>query len=292
MRGRLHLVFAIVFLFSASLFAQTETTTGSIGGFVTDNSGGALPGVTVTARNANTGMTRMSVTELDGKYQLPLLSPGTYTVTAELAGLGNAQRDKATVLLGTATKVDLVLRPQVAETITVTAESPVVDVTETASSEAVTQNEISNLPILGRDFKDLVLLTPGVSTAFGGRVSLVGARGTAVDYNIDGANANSDFFAEERGGTAAPYVFSQAAIREFRVIRNTYSAEYSRGGGGTMNAITKSGTNDLQGELFYYHRDEEWADERDVANIDEFFSPRNADQYGFAVGGPIMRDKL
>jgi outer membrane receptor protein involved in Fe transport len=292
MKGRFWLVVAMVLVTALPLFSQTETTTGSINGVVTDNTGAALPGVTVEATNTQTGLNRSVVTEGDGTYTIPLLPPGTYRVSAALEGLGNAQKDSATVLLGTATKVDLSIRPQVSETITVTADTPVVDTTESASSEAVTQNEIENLPILGRDFKDLVLLTPGVATAFGGRVSLVGARGTAVDYNIDGANANSDFFAEERGGTAAPYVFSQAAIREFQVIRNTYSAEYARGGGGTMNAVTKSGTNDIEGEVFFYHRDEEWADQREGENFDEFFEPRNADQYGFALGGPIMRDRL
>ncbi|HEX2120031.1 MAG TPA: carboxypeptidase regulatory-like domain-containing protein, partial [Thermoanaerobaculia bacterium] len=292
MKRSLTLAVMVALLLTVPLFGQTETTTGSINGAITDNTAAALPGVTVTAVNADTGLTRTTVTENDGTYRIPLLPPGRYRVSAELSGLGNAAKSGVTVLLGTSTQVDLSIQPQLAETITVTAESPVVDVTETASAEAVTQNEIDNLPILGRDFKDLVLLTPGVATAFGGRVSLVGARGTAVDYNIDGANANSDFFAEERGGTSAPYVFSQAAIREFRVIRNTYSAEYARGGGGTMNAITKSGTNELTGELFYYHRDEEWSEEREVDGIDEFFEPRNADQYGFAAGGPIMRDKL
>ena len=293
MRGiRILTILAVALLATAPVFAQTETTTGSINGVVTDNTGGALPGVTVTVTNTGTGLSRSVVTENDGTFQIPLLPPGIYRVGGELAGLGSAQRDRIQVLLGQSTKADLRIAPQVAETITVTADAPVVDVTESSAGEAVTQDQISNLPILGRDFKDLVLLTPGVTTAFGGRVSLVGARGTAVDYNIDGANANSDFFAEERGGTAAPYVFSQAAIREFVVIRNTYSAEYARGGGGTMNAITKSGTNDISGEAFYYRRQADWADERDVANIDEFFEPRDADQYGFAVGGPFLRDRL
>ena len=292
MKSRIFLILAALLIAATSLLAQTETTTGSINGKVTDNTGTALPGVTITVTNTQTGLTRTDVTGGEGTYQVPQLPPGTYRVAGALEGLGNAQKDRIQVLLGASTKVDLTVQPQVAETITVTADSPVVDVTESGASEAVTANEINNLPILGRDFKDLVLLTPGVTTSFGGRVSLVGARGTAVDYNIDGANANSDFFAEERGGTAAPYVFSQAAIQEFRVIRNTYSAEYSRGGGGTMNAITKSGTNTLLGEAFWYHRDKEWAEEREVAGITEFFSPRNADQYGFAAGGPVLRDRL
>lgn len=292
MKNRFLMILAAAFLAATPLFAQTETTTGSINGVITDNTGGALPGVTVSATNTQTGLTRTVTTGMEGSYSIPQLPPGTYRVNAELAGLGSAQRTGVSVLLGSSTKVDVKVQAQVTETITVTADSPVVDVTDTTAGEAITQQEIENLPILGRDFKDLILLTPGVTTAFGGRVSLVGARGTAVDFNIDGANANSDFFAEERGGTEAPYVFSQAAIREFKVIRNTYSSEYSRGGGGTMNAITKSGTNELEGEAFYYLRDKEWADERSVAGIQERFGARDAAQYGIAAGGPIIRDRL
>ncbi|HEY0787566.1 MAG TPA: TonB-dependent receptor, partial [Thermoanaerobaculia bacterium] len=288
----LQAVLCLIFL-AGAVFAQTTTTTGEINGVVTDSSGAVLPGVTVTATNVETGLTRTAVTEADGKYTIPLLPPGTYRVRAELAGLGEAQRDGVRVLLGQAANIRFTLNPQVTEEITVTAETPVVDTTQSGSTTAVTQEEISDLPILGRDFKDLVLLTPGVSNSFGGRVSLNGARGMSTDYNIDGANANSDFFGEERGGTAAPYVFSQAAIKEFQVIRSSYSVEYARGGGGTMNAITKSGTNQVSGEAFFYRRDQEWADERDLpAGTSEFFDPRDADQYGFAVGGPIMRDRL
>ncbi|MGH9458943.1 MAG: TonB-dependent receptor [Thermoanaerobaculia bacterium] len=280
-------------LAAGAVFAQSTATTGEINGTVVDNTGAVLPGVTVTARNVDTGLERVVYTDASGLYVVPLLQPGVYTVTAELAGLGTAQRAEVQVFLGQAANVRLTLTPQIAEEITVTAETPLVDTTATAAAEAVTQEQIENLPILGRDFKDLILLTPGVANSFGGRVALVGARGTAVDFNIDGANANSDFFAEERGGTEAPFVFSQAAIKEFQVIRTTYSAEYSRGGGGTMNAITKSGTNELTGEVFFYHRDEEWSDERDLPeDVNEFFDPRDADQYGFAAGGPISRDRL
>lgn len=273
-------------------FAQTSSTTGEINGSVTDSSGEGLPGVTVTVTNVNTGLTRTAYTETGGQYSVSQLPPGTYRVTAELAGLGSAQRDNVRVLLGQAANVRVILNPSVAEEITVTAETPLVDTTQSGTTEAVTETQIDNLPILGRDFKDLVSLTPGVAPSFGGRVALAGARGTAVDFNIDGANANSDFFAEERGGTSAPFVFSQAAIQEFQVIRTTYSAEYARGGGGTVNAITKSGSNDLTGQLFYFLRDKDWADERTVNNVEEAFDARDTDQYGFAVGGPIMRDRL
>lgn len=280
-------------LVATAAFAQTTATTGEVNGTVTDNTGAVLPGVSVTATNTQTGLSRTVYTDASGQYSIPLLPPGTYTVNAELAGLGQSQRDSVRVTLGQATNVRFDINPQLSEEITITAETPVVDTTQSGATEAVSEEQIENLPILGRDFKDLVLLTPGVTTSFGGRVSLNGARGMSTDFNIDGANANSDFFGEERGGTAAPYVFSQAAIQEFQVIRSSYSSEYSRGGGGTVNAITKSGTNEVDGQVFYYHRDEDWADERSLpANVEEFFEPRNADQYGFALGGPIVRDNL
>jgi hypothetical protein len=291
-RNRILQAVLCLILATGTVFAQTGTTTGEINGSVVDSSGAALPGVTITATNIQTGLTRTAYTETSGQYSIPQLPPGLYRVEAELVGLGRTVRDRVQVFLGQAANIRFTLTPQMAEEITVTAEAPLVDTTQSGSTESVTQTQIENLPILGRDFKDLVSLTPGVSNSFGGRVSLNGARGMSTDFNIDGANANSDFFGEERGGTAAPYVFSQAAIREFQVIRSSYSAEYSRGGGGTVNAITKSGTNDLSGEVFYYHRDEDWADERNVTGINEFFEPRNADQYGFAAGGPIIRDRL
>lgn len=277
-------------------FAQTSATSGEISGRVTDSGGGALPGVTVTASNTETGLTRTTVTDENGEYTVGLLPPGTYNVTAELEGLGTAGRENVTVLLGTASNVRLTLDPQLAEQITVTGEAPVVDATEADLTLAVTESQIDNLPILGRDFKDLVLLTPGAGSAFGGRVSVNGARGIQTDYNIDGAEANSDFFGEERGGTEAPFVFSQAAIREFQVIRSTYSAEYARGVGGTMNAITKSGTNDIEAELFWFYRDQDWAEERSAnlngRQVSDFFEARDSDQYGLAAGGPLRRDKL
>lgn len=287
--------FTFGLMLAGTLLAQTNRTTGDINGRVVDPSGEALPGVTVTAVNTGTGLTRVAASDQQGLYTIALLPPGTYNVMAELAGLGQTRRDNVVVRLGTATNVRLTLSPTVAEEIVVTAEAPVIDVTEAGATSSVSEQQIENLPILGRDFKDLVLLTPGVTEAFGGRVALNGARGIATDYNIDGAEANSEFFGEERGGTEAPFVFSQAAIKEFQVIRSTYSAEYSRGVGATMNAITKSGTNNLDGQLFWFLRDGGWADERsttvDGQPVGDFFVSKDVDQFGFALGGPIVRDR-
>ena len=295
-RFKTALLVLVCLILATAVFAQTSRTSGEIQGRVTDGGGDALPGVTVTAVNENTGLTRTVWTDSDGTYVIALLPPGTYRVTAELAGLGQATSDGVQVRLGTASNVRLSLSPQIAEEIVVTGDAPLVDVAESGATHSVSEEQISNLPILGRDFKDLGLLTPGVTESFGGRVSLNGGRGITTDYNIDGAEANSEFFGEERGGTEAPFVFSQAAIQEFQVIRSTYAAEYSKGVGATMNAITKSGTNEITGEAFWYRRDGDWADERaatiDGQQIEESFEAKDIDQYGFALGGPIVHDRF
>ena len=292
------LVIALLCVLVATFaFAQSgNVTTGAIAGHITDSSGGALPGVTVTVTNTQTGLTRTAVTENEGQYNAQLLPPGTYRVSAELAGLGTAERPNVTVLLGNTTTVDLSINPQLAETITVSADAPVVDVKQSGLATSVTEEQIENLPILGRDFRDLALLTPGAVTTFGERVAFNGGRGITTDYNIDGADTNSDFFGEQRGGTRAPFTFSQAAIKEFQVIRSVFSAEYAKGSGGTLNAITKSGTNDFNGEVFYYTRHKSWAADRpttnDGLNITDTFLAKDVDQYGASLGGPIMKDRL
>lgn len=289
-------LFALL-LTNVPAFAQSANpTTGAISGTVSDNTGAALPGVTVTATNLDTGLVRNGVTESAGEFNISLLPPGRYRVDAELEGLGRTSAPSATVLLGNTTTLQLRLSPQIAETITVSAAAPVVDVRQSGLASSVTADQIENLPVLGRDFRDLARLTPGVSTTFGDRVSLNGGRGITTDVNIDGADSNSDFFGEQRGGTRAPFTFSQAAIREFQVIRSAFSAEYSKGVGGTLNAITKSGTNELEGQAFYYMRSADWTSERPTTlngqAVSDSFLGKDVDQYGLAIGGPIVRDRF
>lgn len=295
---------ALLMLLTTALFAQSvNTTTGSISGRVTDSTGGALPGVTVTATNVDTGLTRNTVSENDGTYLINLLQPGTYRLDAELSGLGKSSVPKATVLLGNTTKADIKLSPQVSETVTVTAAAPIVDTTRSGTTTSVTNQQIENLPIIGRDFRSLALLTPGMTgAAFDNALTANGARGLATDYNIDGANSNNDFFGQQTGGSRSPFTFSQAAIKEFQVVRSQYDAEYGRGVGATVNAITKSGTNDLSGEAFYFWRKADWASKRPLTlpgglpgttqTVSESFAAKDSSQPGLAVGGPIMKDKL
>ncbi|HYM60578.1 MAG TPA: carboxypeptidase regulatory-like domain-containing protein [Thermoanaerobaculia bacterium] len=300
MHGRsLLLVLLCVLLISGAAFAQSgNITNGSISGRITDNSGGVLPGVTVTATNAGTGLARTATTASNGDYSIPLLPPGKYKVEAELAGLGKARNSNVTVVLGNDTKIDIKLTPQVSEELTVTAAAPVVDVQKSGTSTSVSNEQIESLPLIGRDFRSLAALTPGITlSAFDGSLTANGARGLSTDFNIDGANSDNDFFGQQTGGTRAPFTFSQAAIKEFQVIRTQYDAEYGRGVGATINAITKSGTNDTHGTVFYFRRDKNWASDRPLTMsgglpITESFRSKDSSQPGFAVGGPILRDRI
>ena len=212
---------------TVAAFGQgVNLTSGSITGHITDSTGAALPGVTVTATNAETGLNRNAVTDSTGEYRFNLLPPGRYRVDAELAGLGKASSPAVTVLLGNDTKADLKIAPQVAESITVSAVAPIIDTQRTGMAASVTNQQIENLPLLGRDFRSLAALTPGVSAGSFDTASITanGARPLSTDFNIDGASSNNDFFGQQTGGTRAPFTFSQAAIKEFQVIRTQYDA--------------------------------------------------------------------
>jgi hypothetical protein len=308
MHSRIRCLFVamLCIIMCTAAFAQSDSaTSGSINGRITDSTGAGLPGVTVTATNLDTGLTRNKVTDSSGDYTLSLLPPGRYRVDAELAGLGKAASPTLTVLLGNSTRSDVKLAPQVSETITVTAGAPVIDTQRSGLAASVTNQQIENLPLLGRDFRSLAALTPGVGTAsFDGAVTANGARALSTDFNIDGASSNNDFFGQQTGGARPPFTFSQAAIKEFQVIRTQYDAEYGRGVGATVNAITKSGTNDIDGEAFYFLRKKSWASTRPLTIntnlngttyplvINDSFLAKDSSQPGFAVGGPVMRDKL
>jgi hypothetical protein len=293
-------------LASVALAQSVNYTTGSIAGTVRDDSGAGLPGVTVTATNLDTGLARTTFSGKDGEYELSLLSPGHYQVTAELHGLGTSNVVRAMVLLGSTTRVELKLVPQASETMTVTAAVPIIDTQRSGLTQSVTSRQIDTLPLLGRDFRSLAILTPGVSAGSYdvNAITANGARPLSTDYNIDGASSNNDFYGQQTGGSRPPFTFSQAAIQEFQVIRTVYDAEYGRGVGAVVNAITKSGTNEFHGEAFYFDRRKSWAATRPTVfntniggtryplPVSDSFLAKDVEQPGFVLGGPIVKDKV
>jgi Carboxypeptidase regulatory-like domain/TonB dependent receptor len=290
MAKRVCAMIALIVAFAAPAAAQTAAS-GTVEGIVKDPTGGVLPGVTVIVRNMETNVARETVTDEGGRYRAAALQPGRYEVSAELAGFEGAKVADVIVQVGQNVPIDVQLRPAgVSETLTVSGESPVIDIARTDVSNVVGQQAITNLPINGRRWENFVLLSPGVTND--GNFGLVSYRGISGLYNnntVDGVDNNQAFFSEARGRTRTSYTISQAAIREFQVGISNFSAEFGRAAGGTVNAVTKSGTNTLHGEGFYFLRD-------DAFQAREPFTPTKPDerrqQFGVSVGGPIRRDKV
>jgi len=272
--------------------AQATATTGQIEGTVADESGAALPGVSVTARNVETGFERTATSDATGLYRLNLLPLGSYELTAQLQGFAGVKRGGLRLQVGETLTVPIALKvATVEETVTVTADAPAVEVTRSLSANTINENAISSLPINGRRFQDFVLLTPGavVENQRGG-TSISGQRGINASYAIDGASYDNPFFGGIKGGERSnlAYTISQEAIQEFQVSNAGYSAEFGRSGGGVVNAVTKSGTNDIHGSAFWYYRNES-------LQADDPFGRPPTDyrqhQFGGSLGGPIKKDK-
>lgn len=289
----------VVFGLAGSAFAQTDVTTSRISGTVQDASGAALPGVTVTATNKETGLQQVSVTDEQGFYRVLNLPTGTYDITAELDGFATATASNVRLLLGSTPTVNFNLQSAtVSETITVTAEDlPVVEVTNTQVGTTIQEEQIENLPSAGRDFRQLVLLTP--ETRLEGErnsLSLSGERGINTSVTVDGVDYNNAFFGGIAGGAEgrAPLSISQESIKEFSVVTNGASVEYGRSGGGFVNVITKSGTNNLHGSGFYFNQPQSLISDFPRVGATPARKPadQSKEQYGASLGGPILRDRL
>ncbi len=286
-------------------FAQTDVTTGRISGTVKDTEGGALPGVTVEARNQGTGLVQTATTRSDGAFQLINLPTGMYTMTANLSGFKAASRNDVRLDLGSVPTVDFRMQlSSVQESVTVTSSTPAVEVTNTSASTTIQTEQLKSLPTNGRNFQDLVLLTPETRRDPEGRgtVLVSGQRGINTNTTVDGMDYDNGFFGGTFGSAEgrAPLSISQESVKEFTVIRNGGSVEFGPSGGGVINVITKNGTNDLHGSGFFYeqpHSTQARLAAPRVAAGQPAVAGREAPdqkkkQYGGSVGGPILRDHL
>jgi hypothetical protein len=255
--------------------------------------------VSVTLTNTDTGLTRTVVTDANGRFRVPLLPVGPYRLTAELGGFQTLQRDGLVLNVGALQSLgDLTIEvATVEEVITVTAESPLIETGRSVSAATFDSREIENLPIAGRDYKNFALNTPNVVTASptSGRttINLGGMKGIDTNITVDGADFNNTFFGSATGQPEVPYfVVSQEAVQEFQVLANGYSAEFGRSGGGFLNVVTKSGTNDIQGSGFFFGRNEELRSTLTDGTGKELTNAQfSQQQFGGSFGGPIVRDK-
>ena len=278
-----------------SAMAQS-TTTGSIGGVVTNPNKEVINGASITVKNAGTNKEDTATTDDNGRFRVTNLQPGEYLVTVNGSGFAPFTREKVTVEIGRETTLDVGLSLQgVTGTVQVTAEAPMINTAQQDFSANVNQISINESPNNGRRWANFALGTPGaaVDGAFG-LISFRGISGLMNNNTIDGGDNNQAFFSEERGRTRSAYAISQAAIREYQVNTSNFSAEYGRSAGGVINAVTKSGTNQFHGSGFFYARDESL----NARNPSTFVSglavkPKDRrEQFGGTVGGPIMKNKL
>jgi hypothetical protein len=302
-------ILCLIALVSAPLdsaLAQSATT-GAIAGTVADTNGALLPATAVTITSAETGVTRTVKTNGSGEFHVADLAPGVYTATFTADGFQTFEQTSITVTVGGTSTVSPKLKVgSVADKVEVTDQAPLLNTTDNAITTTIDQNAIDNLPINGRRWSDFALLTPGVvsnSDGFG----LLSFRGISYLLNnttVDGADDNQAYFSEARGRTRSSYTISQGAVQEFQVNTSNYSAEYGRAAGGVINTVTKSGTNKLHGEVFFYDRDNGLGgatnpytqlynfNQNTGLNIQTVKPKDWRKQWGFGIGGDIIKDKL
>src|SRR5829696_4353302 len=249
----------LVFACSAVALAQS-TTTGSIGGVVSNPAKEVVAGAAVSVRNVGTNREDTATTDDSGRFKVANLQPGIYAVTVNSSGFSRSTQENVVVEIGRETNLEVSLSVgPVTGTVDVSAEAPVINTTQQDFSTNINQTSINELPVNGRRWSNFAILTPGaVPDGNFGLISFRGISGLLNNSTVDGGDNNQAFFAEERGRTRISYSVSQAAIREFQVNTSSYSAEYGRSAGGVVNAITKSGTNNFHGDVFYFQRNNDW----------------------------------
>jgi hypothetical protein len=270
---------------------------GTITGTITDPSGAVVPAADIVIRNTDTGFTRSIQSNEAGIYMAPFLQPGHYEVHASKAGFAAVLRKELILQVGQTLSMDLAMTVQAAtEVVTVTGQQSVVDTEKTEVSQVVSEDAVGNLPIAGRRWDTFALLTPNVTNDGGnGLVSYRGISGIYNSNTVDGANNNQAFFSEARGrALMGSYVYSMDSIREYQVSSSNYSAELGQAAGGVVNAVTKSGANDVHGDLFYYLRYPTWnALDSYSKSTGVYTQPIHQwQQFGSSMGGPAIKDKL
>ena len=280
---------------SCSTLLSAQSTGGRILGRVADASGAVLAGVKVTATNEATGVSREATTNDSGDYGFPQVPIGTYTLSFDLTGFKTNVRKGIQVELNQVVTFNSTLEiGQTKEVVEVTSEAPLVDTTSTQLGAIVNNKSVNELPLNARDAYQFLQLQPGVQSQLGssggtfygsdsaGSVSVNGGRGRANNFNVNGGDANDQFV------NAAAVQPSPDAIAEFRVITNTFDAEYGRNSGAVVNVVTQSGTNAFHGDVYEYFRNK-------VLNAQGFYNtvkPQfNQNQFGGTLGGPIVKDR-
>src|SRR5215469_4846704 len=299
------LLAAATCLTAGPLLAQSAVD-GAIGGTVVDTSGSVIPRATIVVHSNTTNAEQTVMADDSGFFRAIHLQPSTYTVMITAPGFATFKSSDVLVQVGLLTDI----APKLAvgstqQTVEVTSEVPAINSTTPEFSGLISQRVLQDLPVNNYRWSSYAALTPGVvvdSNGFG----LLSFRGQSTLLNnvtIDGADDNQAYFSEERGRTRAGYSTIKAAVQEFQVNTSNYSVEYGRSAGGIVNSVTKSGTNAIHGEGYYYDRDSAWAAQNYYVQHpvptgtgsykSVSFKPTDLlRQFGFGLGGPILKNKL
>lgn len=296
---KLLLLLVLSVLFSSVLLGQSQSTTGNIEGRILDPNGAAVPGISVKARNQDTGLVKSAVSDSAGNFIIVLLPPGNYTIeTGAGKGFAPAKYQNVSVTVGAKTALDLALSVgTTTNVVDVSADGQSVELTRTSLSTTINETSVNNLPTNGRNFLDFATLTPGIvkDPTRAGDLAVGGQKGTLNSIQIDGVSSDNTFFGQSSGRIGsgrAPSQFSIDTVKEFQVNQNGFSAEYGRAAGAVINVVTKSGTNKFTGSAFEYFRDESLnARNPNLVAANRSRPAGQINQFGGTIGGPIKKDK-
>ncbi|WP_446742896.1 carboxypeptidase regulatory-like domain-containing protein [Silvibacterium acidisoli] len=302
MKLRVSIVLLFILLTGLLLQANAQMTTGSILGTVRDASGAVVAGATVTVVDNGKGTSKSDVSDAQGEYNIPFLLPGTYNVTITMKGFKTSISSNITVDIDQKARIDVTLEPGgSSETVRVEATAPLIKLESSETGDVIGKTQVQNLPLNGRDFAQLTYLVPGVTAGQAGE-NLGGSSSfnprAAVNFNTLGSQANSNAYLVD-GIVDNEYTFntvmvqpSVESIAEFKVLTGSYSAEYG-GGAGVLSVSTRSGADQLHGELFLYLRNSAVDARNYFATAGETLQPAyRRGQFGGAVAGPIIHNKL
>ncbi len=283
---------------AAAALAQTSSAT--LTGTVRDSSGAVLPGVSITVTNTARNTSQSTISNETGNYVIPALNPGTYSVSAEITGFKKFLQEGIVLQVNQVARIDISLQVgQIADTVQVSASAPLLEADTSSRGSVIDQKKIVDLPLNGRDYNQLALLSPGVlpgtprlaAVNFKGVLNVNGNRTFNNVFLLDGVD-NISYSNSFRGENVQMVQPSVEALQEFKIQTNAYSAEFGRSSGAVVNATIKSGTNNLHGSLYEFLRN-------DVLDANNFFSNalgapkpvRKRNQFGAAVGGPLVRNR-
>ncbi len=295
--GQLFILSVLVSVATSLCLGQTSSS--AISGVVKDASQAVVSGASIAATNVDTGITRSSQSDIQGRFRIGQVPPGTYQITVSMAGFSKETRRDVVLIVGQEASINFTLQVgTVEQEVDVSGAAPVVETTTAAVAAAVSQEQLRELPLNGRSFVDLVSLQAGANTpstgqgrgpnyGSGAQLSVAGARTDANSFMLDGTDMNAT--SNNTPGSAAGVQLGVDTIREFQVITSNPKAEYGRNAGAIINAVTRSGTNEWHGSAFEFLRNK-------VLDARNFFDkqsvpPFKRNQFGVTFGGPIKRDK-